>query len=119
MSESGFENLQGDVLRFRVSAATMQRLQAGAAWHGAPSKSAYARKLLDERLKIDEELMNLRRILLDRADAHSSSNESADPINTAAVIETLLLLRALVEPKTLRAAHADMQRMQIQPLRSA
>lgn len=79
----------------------------------------FVRSLLDEAVGIHEELTNLRRIILDRSDQQGRPEvpeRQQDQQINAATFEILLLLRQIVSPEHLRAAHSDMRRSAMSPV---
>lgn len=112
------EPLSSGPLRIRVTPSQMHRLQAGAAAEGIPFAD-FVRGLLDRNLRIHEELVNLRRIILDQG---GQNNEAPTPTPGdaahVAAIETLLLLRQLVRPENIRATHTDMVRLHLSPFQA-
>lgn len=112
------ETLSGGTLRIRVSPSLMTKLQSAAAMDGRPFPD-FVRSLLVEGVDIRDELTNLRRIILDRESPHETSDrpdQQVDQQTQAAVLETLLLLRQIVTPEHLRAAHADLRRSSVSPI---
>jgi hypothetical protein len=94
-------------------------LKTGSAAEGIPFAD-YVRSVLDENLDIREELVNLRRIILDQGtrQAHPLPSSGLDSSIDTAAIEALLLLRQLARPENIRAAHADMARLELTPFKS-
>jgi uncharacterized protein (DUF1778 family) len=86
-----------ELLRLRITPSQRQHLSEAAALAGL-SSSEYARQLLTTSQSMQSELASLRHALETLLDQHSPATQ----------IETLMLLRILVQPEQVNQVHNSM-----------
>lgn len=101
---------KSELLRIRLTPSQLNSLTEAAAASGAPSISDYIRAALFRQQEVDKELAAIRALIIDY---HGSGRPAGG--QPAVAVETLLLLRSLVPPATLRTVQAEMQRLGIAP----
>ena len=96
-----------ELLRLRITPSQRQHLSEAAALAGL-SSSEYARRLLTTSQSMQSELMSLRHALETLLDQHSPATQ----------METLMLLRTLVQPAQVNQVHKSMLAMGYMPAHS-
>ena len=97
-----------DIIKFRVDPYLRMRLDAAARMAGT-NISDICRKLLNTALDGQSDLQDLRQLILN---LHS---EEPGHQHLAIFVETLLLIRASVDPGKVKDTHAAMSKLGIMP----
>ncbi|MFC3654126.1 mobilization protein [Dyella humi] len=105
------------VVSIRLSEATAARYQlmADQVWPSSIPLSTYLKQRLEEGDAIAEQLASLRLDVADLAAATKQRDGLPGGQPDAVAIETLLLLRAVANPRAVRIVHGELQRLGINP----